>query len=288
MNKASLSLPLGCVNTVLAMALLLSACTYGGIGMPTSPAWNMTASPEDKAKYYKDNEPAHSVGANAPSTQLESSVTAYNAAIQKCYKDWEDSDGTITFIQASECENEAVDTYVPTQQRDADIMDTYKRKHLQIARAFDKQQISMDVVKARVMKAWDQANSAIAARDKKEAAIAEKAERKAQVAQQQWQEEHDPINVKCKSYGFKKGTDSFANCAMKLEQAQTQQEQQQAALQTKLLAQQAEAEEERARRVAAFFVENARQERERAAAQRPIETNCRQVGYGFNCTTNNR
>ena len=39
----------------LTTAILLTGCTqYGGIGMPGSPAWKMTATPAEKARYQSD------------------------------------------------------------------------------------------------------------------------------------------------------------------------------------------------------------------------------------------
>lgn len=89
----------------------------------------------------------------------------------------------------------------------------------------------------------------------------------------------------CKSLGFKKGTDAFANCAMKIREEKIQNDQKQAALAAQYQAKLQEEDDERARRVAAVLAENARQQRERAAAQQPIQTNCSQVGFGYNCTT---
>lgn len=40
--------------TVVLSLLLLTSCKYGGIGRPGSPAWNQTATPQDKARYYSD------------------------------------------------------------------------------------------------------------------------------------------------------------------------------------------------------------------------------------------
>jgi hypothetical protein len=95
----------------------------------------------------------------------------------------------------------------------------------------------------------------------------------------------NPIRIKCKSYGFKKGTDAFANCVMKLEEAKAQEGHLNQLSTAQMQAQQNAAEEEKARRIAAFFANNAAQERQRIQQQQPIQTNCSQVGYGFNCTT---
>lgn len=95
----------------------------------------------------------------------------------------------------------------------------------------------------------------------------------------------DPITAKCKSYGFKKNTTAFANCAMNLEQAAIQQQRQQSMAAAQARAQQEEAEAEKGRRVAAAIANWSNQQEQNRRSSAPIQTNCNQVGYGFNCQT---
>lgn len=43
------------IQSIIISSVLLSACAYGGVGLPGSPAWKMTASPEDQSRYYNDS-----------------------------------------------------------------------------------------------------------------------------------------------------------------------------------------------------------------------------------------
>lgn len=89
----------------------------------------------------------------------------------------------------------------------------------------------------------------------------------------------------CQSLGFKKGTDNFANCTMKMREEKIQNDQKQTDLSLRYQAKLKEEEDERARRIAAALAEYGRQDRERTLQQQPIQTQCNTWAGGWNCNT---
>ncbi len=160
---------------------------------------------------------------------------AYQTEVMVCYKDLAQK----KLVDAVKCDRMIMgkypNVYPPNTE---DLIEKYKNKELQLAQKYDAHKITIETFDREIKKSWASTTKAMDEREAKERNRLILEEKKQAVEQAKAdreyariQEENRPSNVKCRSYGFKKGSADFANCVMKVEQLQADEDRYQALLQ---------------------------------------------------------
>ncbi len=199
-------------------------------------------------------------------------------AVSDCYKKHHDGEFK-TLTEAVECEHNVYAERNPSaSESDNKLSNQYHKEQLKIAKKFDDGKISSEEVQKQTKNAYNKYQKTLLVleqneREKqakelekiaKQQAIVDarnaREQAKASLEYARIREENKTSNVKCRGYGFQKGTTDFANCAMRIEQQQEQQAQQQAddaryqaLLQAQLAQQQRQDERERNLAIANVF-----------------------------------